>query len=62
MLLKSKEKKERALGVKLGLKAERCDSPKCAMIRRLINRACTARVVAANQLRNTANSFLKSKK
>lgn len=34
MLLKSKEKKERALGVKLGLKAERCDSPKCAMIRR----------------------------
>ncbi|MCL5004706.1 MAG: 30S ribosomal protein S4 [Patescibacteria group bacterium] len=34
MLLKAKEKKERALGVKLGLKAERCDSPKCAMIRR----------------------------
>jgi small subunit ribosomal protein S4 len=34
MLLRAKEKKERALGVKLGLKAERCDSPKCAMIRR----------------------------
>lgn len=29
-----KEKKERALGTKLGLKAERCNSPKCAMIRR----------------------------
>ena len=29
-----KEKKERALGVKLGLKAERCNSPKCAMVRR----------------------------
>ncbi len=33
-LLKAKEKKERALGVKLGLKAHRCDSPKCAMVRR----------------------------
>lgn len=33
-LLKSKEKKERALGTKLGLKAHRCNSPKCAMIRR----------------------------
>jgi len=33
-LLKSKEKKERALGTKLGLKAFRCNSPKCAMIRR----------------------------
>jgi small subunit ribosomal protein S4 len=34
MLLKAKEKKERALGVKLFLKGERCASPKCAMIRR----------------------------
>lgn len=33
-LLKSKEKKERALGVKLGLKAFRCNSPKCALVRR----------------------------
>lgn len=33
-LLKSKEKKERALGMSLGLKAHRCNSPKCAMIRR----------------------------
>lgn len=33
-MLKTKEKKERALGVKLFLKAERCASPKCAMIRR----------------------------
>jgi len=29
-----KEKKERALGVKLFLKAERCNSPKCVMVRR----------------------------
>lgn len=29
-----KEKKERALGTKLFLKAERCNSPKCAMVRR----------------------------
>lgn len=29
-----KEKKERALGVKLFLKGERCNSPKCAMVRR----------------------------
>jgi len=29
-----KEKKERALGEKLGLKAERCLSPKCAMVRK----------------------------
>lgn len=34
MLLKAKEKKERALGIKLGLKAERCAGPKCAMTRR----------------------------
>lgn len=34
MLLKAKEKKERALGTKLFLKGERCNSPKCAMIRR----------------------------
>ncbi|PIR44032.1 30S ribosomal protein S4 [Candidatus Wolfebacteria bacterium CG10_big_fil_rev_8_21_14_0_10_31_9] len=33
-MFKSKEKKERALGVRLGLKAERCNSPKCAMVRR----------------------------
>lgn len=33
-LLQSKEKKERALGTKLGLKAFRCNSPKCAMVRR----------------------------
>ena len=29
-----KEKKERALGTKLFLKAERCSSPKCVMVRR----------------------------
>jgi small subunit ribosomal protein S4 len=29
-----KEKKERALGVKLFIKADRCNSPKCVMIRR----------------------------
>lgn len=29
-----KEKKERALGVRLGLKGERCSSPKCAMVRK----------------------------
>lgn len=29
-----KEKKERALGTKLFLKAERCNSPKCAIVRR----------------------------
>ena len=34
MILRSKEKKERALGVKLFLKGERCNSPKCAMVRR----------------------------
>jgi small subunit ribosomal protein S4 len=33
-LIKSKEKKERSLQTKLGLKAFRCASPKCAMIRR----------------------------
>jgi len=31
---KSKEKQERALGMKLFLKGERCNSPKCAMVRR----------------------------
>jgi small subunit ribosomal protein S4 len=31
---KIKEKKERALGVKLFLKAERCNSPKCALVRK----------------------------
>jgi|SRR3989344_3064611 len=31
---KIKEKRERALGAKLFLKAERCSSPKCVMIRR----------------------------
>ena len=34
MLLKAKEKTERALGTKLFLKGERCSSLKCAMIRR----------------------------
>lgn len=34
MRLRAKEKKERALGEHLHLKAERCSSPKCAMIRR----------------------------
>src|SRR5579863_9604592 len=29
-----KEKKERSLGVRLGLKGERCASPKCAMVRK----------------------------
>jgi small subunit ribosomal protein S4 len=33
-ILKAKEKKERALGVRLGLKAYRSDSPKSAMVRR----------------------------
>lgn len=33
-MLKAKEKKERALGVKLFLKADRCFSSKCAMVRR----------------------------
>ena len=33
-MLKVKEKTERALGVKLFLKGERCNSPKCAMTRR----------------------------
>jgi len=31
---KSKEKFERALGVKLFLKGDRCNSPKCALVRR----------------------------
>jgi len=31
---KSAEKQERALGIKLFLKGERCSSPKCAMVRR----------------------------
>ncbi len=34
MAKKAKEKQERALGVRLFLKGERCSSPKCAMIRR----------------------------
>ncbi len=34
MHIQAKEKKERALGVKLFLKADRCNSPKCAMVRR----------------------------
>ena len=33
-MLKIKEKKERALGMKLFLKGERCNSPKCAIVRR----------------------------
>jgi len=32
-MFNTKEKKERALGVKLFLKAYRCNSPKCAMVR-----------------------------
>jgi len=32
--IKAIEKKERALGAKLFLKAERCNSPKCVMVRR----------------------------
>jgi len=31
---RSREKRERALGMKLFLKGERCSSPKCAMVRR----------------------------
>ena len=31
---RSREKKERALGMKLFLKGDRCSSPKCAMVRR----------------------------
>lgn len=34
MLRGPKEKKERALGERLHLKGERCDSPKCALVRR----------------------------
>ena len=34
MIIQAKEKKERALGEKLFLKAHRCNSPKCAMLRR----------------------------
>lgn len=33
-IIKAKEKKERALGVKLFLKAHRCGSPKCAMVKK----------------------------
>lgn len=33
-MLRSKEKKERALGMKLFLKGKRCNSPKCAMVRK----------------------------
>ncbi len=34
MQKRSKEKQERALGMKLFLKGERCNSPKCAMVRK----------------------------
>lgn len=34
MIRGPKEKKERSLGVRLGLKGERCQSPKCAMVRK----------------------------
>lgn len=34
MIRGPKEKKERSLGERLGLKGERCRSPKCAMVRR----------------------------
>lgn len=33
-MLRTSEKKERALGIKLGLKPYRCESPKCVMVRR----------------------------
>jgi len=33
-MIKPKEKKERALGERLHLKGERCDSPKCAAVRK----------------------------
>lgn len=33
-MFNTREKRERSLGVKLFLKADRCNSPKCAMIRR----------------------------
>lgn len=33
-MIKAKEKKERALGTRLHLKGERCDSPKCALVRK----------------------------
>jgi len=33
-MIKAKEKKERALGVRLGLKGERCNTPKCAAVRK----------------------------
>lgn len=33
-VIRAKEKKERALGVKLFLKGDRCNSPKCATVRR----------------------------
>ncbi|MBI5306489.1 30S ribosomal protein S4 [Candidatus Wolfebacteria bacterium] len=34
MIIKAKEKKERSLGVRLFLKAHRCGSPKCAMVKK----------------------------
>lgn len=34
MIRGPKERKERTLGVRLGLKGERCQSPKCAMVRK----------------------------
>ncbi len=33
-MIRAKEKKERALGVRLGLKGDRCNSPKCAAVRK----------------------------
>lgn len=33
-MFKYKEKKERALGTRLGIKGERCNSPKCAAVRK----------------------------
>jgi len=32
-MFNTKEKKERSLGIKLGLKAHRCNSPKCVLVR-----------------------------
>jgi len=33
-MIRAKEKKERALGERLGIKGERCNSPKCAAVRK----------------------------
>ena len=33
-MIRAKEKRERALGERLGIKGERCNSPKCAAVRK----------------------------